>query len=155
MSIVITGASGKLGRRVAELVLEQTSDVILATRSPEALSGLGADVRRADFDDPASLDAAFAGGSRLLLVSLPTIGARVPQQIAAVDAAVRAGVAPHLVHVDRQPGAGEPRGGRGRAPPDRGGDPGQRARVDVPAQQHLRRPAADAARRPRWRPGSS
>jgi NAD(P)H dehydrogenase (quinone) len=92
MSIVITGASGKLGRRVAELVLEQTSDVILTTRSPESLSGLGADVRHADFDDPASLDAAFAGGSRLLLVSLPVIGARVPQQIAAVEAAARAGV---------------------------------------------------------------
>jgi NAD(P)H dehydrogenase (quinone) len=92
MSIVITGASGKLGRRVAELVLEQTSDVILTTRNPQALDGLGGDVRPADFDDPASLDAAFAGGSRLLLVSLPTIGARVPQQLAAVDAAVRAGV---------------------------------------------------------------
>jgi NAD(P)H dehydrogenase (quinone) len=92
MSIVITGASGKLGRRVAELVLEQTSDVILTTRNPQALDGLGGDVRPADFDDPASLDAAFAGGSRLLLVSLPTIGARVPQHLAAVDAAVRAGV---------------------------------------------------------------
>ena len=92
MSIVITGASGQLGRRVAELVLEQTSDVILVTRTPEKLAGLGGDVRRADFDDPASLDAAFAGGSRLLLVSLPTIGARVPQHIAAIDAAVRAGV---------------------------------------------------------------
>jgi NAD(P)H dehydrogenase (quinone) len=92
MSIVITGASGHLGRRVAELVLEQTSDVILATRSPEALSGLGADVRHADFDDPGSLEAAFAGGSRLLLISLPAIGARVPQQLAAVAAAARAGV---------------------------------------------------------------
>ena len=92
MSIVITGASGQLGRRVAELVLEQTADVILATRTPETLSGLAGDVRRADFDDPASLDAAFAGGSRLLLVSLPTIGARVPQHIAAIDAAARAGV---------------------------------------------------------------
>ncbi len=92
MSIVITGASGQLGRRVAELVLEQTSDVILVTRTPETLSGLGGEVRRADFDDPASLDAAFAGGSRLLLISLPTIGARVPQHIAAIDAATRAGV---------------------------------------------------------------
>jgi NAD(P)H dehydrogenase (quinone) len=92
MSIVITGASGQLGRRIAELVLEQTSDVILATRNPEALDGLGGEVRRADFDDPASLDAAFAGGSRLLLVSLPTIGARVPQHVNAVAAAVRAGV---------------------------------------------------------------
>jgi NAD(P)H dehydrogenase (quinone) len=92
MSIVITGASGQLGRRVAELVLERTPDVILLTRHPEALHGLGGDVRRADFDDPGSLDAVFAGGERLLLISLPTIGARVPQHVNAVGAAVRAGV---------------------------------------------------------------
>jgi NAD(P)H dehydrogenase (quinone) len=95
MSIVITGASGQLGRRVAELVLEQTSDVVLATRSPEALAGFaerGAQVRHGDFDDPASLDAAFAGGERLLLVSANVIGTRVAQHLRAIDAAVRAGV---------------------------------------------------------------
>jgi NAD(P)H dehydrogenase (quinone) len=95
MSIVITGASGQLGRRVAELVLEQTSDVVLVTRTPEALAGFaerGAQVRRGDFDDPASLDAAFAGGERLLLVSTNVIGTRVAQHRRAIDAAVRAGV---------------------------------------------------------------
>src|SRR5262245_20401314 len=92
MSIVITGASGHLGRRVAELVLAQTDDVILATRNPEALSGLGGDVRRADFDDPSTLADAFRGGTKLLLISLPVIGARVPQQKAAISAAAEAGV---------------------------------------------------------------
>lgn len=95
MSIVITGASGQLGRRVAELVLEQTSDVVLVTRSPEVLAGFaerGAQVRYGDFDDPESLDAAFAGGERLLLVSTNVIGTRVAQHRRAIDAAVRAGV---------------------------------------------------------------
>ncbi|HWK26589.1 MAG TPA: NAD(P)H-binding protein [Solirubrobacter sp.] len=92
MSLLINGVSGHLGRRVAELVLERTSDVVLLTRTPEAISGLDAEVRFADFDDPSSLDAAFVGGTRMLLVSLPVVGARVPQQKAAIAAAARAGV---------------------------------------------------------------
>src|SRR3712207_8109861 len=51
--IVITGASGQLGRLTAELVLDRvpTSEVILTTRRPESLSDLaerGASVRKAD-----------------------------------------------------------------------------------------------------------
>jgi NAD(P)H dehydrogenase (quinone) len=91
MSIVITGASGQLGRRVAELVLAQTDDVILATRTPDALAGLGGEVRHADFDHPAGLADAFRGATKLLLISLPVIGARVPQHQAAIEAAAAAG----------------------------------------------------------------
>jgi NAD(P)H dehydrogenase (quinone) len=57
-----------------------------------ALAVPGAEVRRGDFDDPAGLAEAFAGGERLLLISGDRIGARVPGQLAAVDAAVAAGV---------------------------------------------------------------
>jgi NAD(P)H dehydrogenase (quinone) len=93
MSIVISGASGPFGRRVTEFLLsDKTEDVVLVTRTPEALHGIDAEIRMGDFDDPATLDAAFAGGERLLLVSLPVIGARVPQHKAAIDAAARAGV---------------------------------------------------------------
>jgi NAD(P)H dehydrogenase (quinone) len=97
MSIVITGASGGLGRRVAELVLERDpqAGLVLVTRSPEKLADLaarGAEVRQGDFDEPASLDAAFAGGRRLLLISTDTVGVRVAQHGNAIDAAVRAGV---------------------------------------------------------------
>ena len=79
MSLIVSGASGQFGRRVAQFLLAaQTPDVVLVTRTPGAVGALGAEVRHADFDDPASLEAAFAGATKLLLVSLPVIGARVP-----------------------------------------------------------------------------
>lgn len=95
MSIVITGASGQFGRAAAEAVLDKTSDVVLVTRTPDAVADLaerGAVVRRGDFDDPSTLPAAFAGGERLLLISTHRAGDRVPQQQAAIDAAAAAGV---------------------------------------------------------------
>ena len=95
--LAITGASGQLGRRTAELVLAQRApgDVILATRTPDALAGLaarGADVRYANFDEPRSLDAAFAGAERLLLISATDLQRRVAQHAAALAAAKAAGV---------------------------------------------------------------
>ena len=74
MRLVITGASGQLGRRVAELVLGAAApaDLILTTRTPEVLASFaarGVAVRQADFAAPETLGAAFAGGERLLLVS--------------------------------------------------------------------------------------
>lgn len=97
MSIVITGASGKLGRLTAEAVAERVSpsEVILVTRSPDAIGDLaerGFVVRKGDFDEPPSLRAAFAGGERLLIISASEIGKRVVQHRAAIDAAVAAGV---------------------------------------------------------------
>jgi NAD(P)H dehydrogenase (quinone) len=97
MTIATTGAAGQLGRLTAEALLERVapSDVVLVTRSPEAIADLaerGAVVRHGDFDDPASLPAAFAGVERLLLISASVIGSRVRQHRAAIDAAVAAGV---------------------------------------------------------------
>jgi NAD(P)H dehydrogenase (quinone) len=97
MSLVITGAAGHLGRRTAELLLGRIDPaaLVLVSRRPGDLSDLaarGADVRAGDFDDPASLDAAFAGGERLLLISTDALGHRVAQHRNAIDAAVRAGV---------------------------------------------------------------
>jgi NAD(P)H dehydrogenase (quinone) len=97
MSIVITGASGKLGRLTAEAVAVKVSpsEVTLVTRTPDALGDFaerGFVVRAGDFDEPPSLRAAFAGGERLLIISASEIGRRVPQHRAAIDAAVAAGV---------------------------------------------------------------
>jgi len=95
--LVVTGASGHLGRRVVELLAAKgATNLIAATRTPEKLAGLpGVTVRKADFSDPASLDAAFAGADRVLIISTDRIdvpGLRIQQHRAAVEAAKRAGV---------------------------------------------------------------
>jgi NAD(P)H dehydrogenase (quinone) len=98
MSIVVTGATGHLGRLVVEALLSRgvPADRIVATgRRIEALADLqarGVTVRRADYTDPESLRAAFTGAEKLLLVSGSEIGRRVPQHRNAVDAAKEAGV---------------------------------------------------------------
>jgi NAD(P)H dehydrogenase (quinone) len=101
MSVIVTGAAGRLGRLVAEQLLERLApeDVVLVTRRPDALreyGARGADVRYGDFDDPASLPDAFAGGRRMLLISTDAVGRRVSQHRAAIDAAAAAGVG-HVV----------------------------------------------------------
>jgi len=100
----VTGAAGHFGRRVTELLLDaQVGTVVAGTRSPERIADLaarGAETRPADFDDPASLDAAFAGVDKLHIVSTDALGmpgVRQRQQLAAVAAAVRAGV-PELLY---------------------------------------------------------
>ncbi|TQM38931.1 NAD(P)H-binding protein [Pseudonocardia cypriaca] len=102
MTIAITGASGSLGRATAELVLKTVDPrgVVLTTRRPENLAdlaGAGAEVRHADFSDPASLTEAFSGVERLLLISTDAVGARVDQHRAAIAAATAAGVG-HIVY---------------------------------------------------------
>ncbi|MFJ7217426.1 NAD(P)H-binding protein [Amycolatopsis sp. NPDC098790] len=98
MSLVITGASGHLGRCAAELLLDtggiDAAEVVLLTRSPDKLGNLaarGAQVRRADFTDPATLPAAFAGATRVLLISVEPVPERVDQHAAAIEAAKGAG----------------------------------------------------------------
>ena len=97
MSIVITGASGHLGRSTAELVLGRVParEVVLTTRHPEELSDLaerGAEVREADFESPETLVGAFEGGEKLLLISTQDLDRRVSQHRAAIEAARVAGV---------------------------------------------------------------
>jgi NAD(P)H dehydrogenase (quinone) len=97
MSIVVGGACGNLGRRVAELLLERISpaELVLSTRTPDALEQLaarGAAVRYADYDHPESLAEAFAGGTSLLLISTGTLDRREAQHKAAIRAAAAAGI---------------------------------------------------------------
>jgi NAD(P)H dehydrogenase (quinone) len=115
VKIVVTGASGQLGRLVAEQLLGRLSaeEVILVTRNPDALAdfaGLGVSVRYGDFDEPASLDGAFSDGQRLLLISTDTIGRRVEQHRAALECAERAGIE-HVVYTSStNPVVGHPVG---------------------------------------------
>lgn len=95
--IIVSGASGSFGRQTAELLIDAVDpgQLILTSRTPDKLADLaarGAQVRFADFDDPASLERAFAGGTRMLLISTARVGSRVGQHINAMNAAVAAGV---------------------------------------------------------------
>lgn len=98
MSIIVTGASGQFGRMAAERLLElnPTEDLVLITRTPDKLADLaerGAEIRRGNFNDPRSLQSAFAGGEQMLLISTLDIGEnRQRQHRNAIDAAVAAGV---------------------------------------------------------------
>lgn len=102
--LLVTGASGQLGRRVVELLLAQDHGPIIATtRTPDSLKELaarGVEVRRADFEDEASLVQAFQGAERALLVSTDALdrpGQRLAQQQRAVRALEAAGVK-HVVY---------------------------------------------------------
>ncbi len=103
-TLLVTGASGQMGQRVLELLLEDNAGTIIAaTRTPEKLADFakrGVIVRHADFDDADSLAAAFAGVDRLLLISTDVMGIpghRIKQHITAVKAAEAAGVK-HVVY---------------------------------------------------------
>jgi len=95
--IVVSGASGQLGRRAVQLLLELVAvdEVVAVSRTPDRAADLGVATRRADFDDPDGLVTAFAGAQRLLLIStgeVRTDGYRVRQHTNAIRAASRAGV---------------------------------------------------------------
>lgn len=98
MSITVTGATGRFGRLAIEALLRRgvpAGQVVAAGRDLTEiadLSGRGVTVRYADYDDPASLRAAFAGADRLLFVSGSEIGRRVPQHQAVITAAAQARV---------------------------------------------------------------
>ncbi|MBL1087699.1 NAD(P)H-binding protein, partial [Streptomyces actinomycinicus] len=96
--IIVTGATGKLGRRTVERLLERVpaDRVGVSVRDPRKardLAGRGVRVRQGSFDDPASLVHSFEGAEQLLLVSLDRTGPQcVSGHRAAIDAAVKAGV---------------------------------------------------------------
>lgn len=97
-TLLVTGANGKLGRHVTELLLDKGgAHVIAASRDTAKLADLaarGAELRHADFDDAASLAEAFKGVDRVLIISTDGLaaGQRLRQHLTAVEAAKAAGV---------------------------------------------------------------
>ena len=103
-TLLVTGASGQLGRSVIDLLLEEGAGKVVAmTRDPAKLAGLagrGVEVRKGDFDDGDTLAAAFAGVDRVLIISTDAVGrpgGRKQHHRTAVEAAVAAGVK-HIVY---------------------------------------------------------
>jgi NAD(P)H dehydrogenase (quinone) len=93
----VTGATGKLGRLVLDEMLRKVApgDVVALARDPAALADYaarGVQVRQADYDDPASLDAALQGVDRVLLISGNAVGQRGRQHGNVIEAAKKNGV---------------------------------------------------------------
>lgn len=98
MKILVTGATGKLGAKVVETLLKSVpaNQLAVSVRNPEKAEGLrarGVEVRQGDFDRPETLDTAFTGIDRLLIISADGDNeTRIRQHGDAIDAAKRAGV---------------------------------------------------------------
>lgn len=98
MSIVVTGATGQLGRLVVSALLEKgvpASDVVALGRDETRLSelaDLGVTTRRVDYADASAVRDALAGADRVLLISGSEVGQRVAQHQSVIDAARDAGV---------------------------------------------------------------
>lgn len=116
--IIVSGASGQLGSLVIEELLKREiapENLILVSRTPntdhlQSYAKRGASVRFGDFTQPESLDEAYRGGTRMLLISINAGGGNRPElHKVAIDAAVRAGVE-HIaytsyVNADRNDGS--------------------------------------------------
>ena len=98
MKMLVTGATGKLGSKIVEKLLETVpaDQLAVSVRNPEkaeALRARGVDVRHGDFDRPETLESAFRGIDRLLIISADGDNeTRIRQHGNAVAAAERAGV---------------------------------------------------------------
>ncbi|MER7748717.1 SDR family oxidoreductase [Streptomyces bacillaris] len=98
MSIVVTGATGELGRLVIDELLATVpaGEIAAVVRDKEKaapLAARGVELRIADYNRPETLAGAFRSGDRVLLISGSEVGKRVAQHTAIVEAAEAAGVA--------------------------------------------------------------
>ncbi|PWI44775.1 SDR family oxidoreductase [Streptomyces sp. ICBB 8177] len=95
--IIVTGATGQLGRRTVERLLTRVpaDRVGVSVRDPRKAQGLadrGVRVRQGSFTDAAGLAHAFEGASQVLIVSVDAMGEEcVRQHRTAIEAAVAAG----------------------------------------------------------------
>ena len=103
--IIISGAAGQLGELTVKELLRRGVDprnLILVSHTPQKLAAyaqMGATVRYGDLYKPETLDKVYAGGTRMLLISIggPSPTSRPLAHKRGFDAAVRAGVR-HIVY---------------------------------------------------------
>ncbi|MFI6341398.1 SDR family oxidoreductase [Streptomyces sp. NPDC050535] len=95
--IIVTGATGQLGRRIVERLLtrvpaDQVGVSVRDPRKAQAFADRGVRVRQGAFTDAAGLAHAFEGASQVLIVSVDKMGDEcVKQHRAAIEGAVAAG----------------------------------------------------------------
>ncbi|GGM42410.1 SDR family oxidoreductase [Microbacterium saperdae] len=98
MTILVTGATGNLGRLIIESLLERGASpqsIVAGVRDVAKaadLSALGVAVAVVDYDQPATIATALEGVDSVVLVSGSEVGRRVTQHQAVIDAAKAAGV---------------------------------------------------------------
>ena len=98
MTILITGATGQLGRLVIDSLIARGADPrsIIAgardTAKAAALADRGVTVVPLDYSEPGSIAAALDGVDTVLLISGSEVGSRTAQHQAVIDAAATAGV---------------------------------------------------------------
>ncbi|WP_144876948.1 SDR family oxidoreductase [Microbacterium sp. 1.5R] len=96
MTILVTGATGQLGRLVIQSLRERGADpesIVAGARDTAKAADLGVRVAHLDYTEPASIAAALDGVDTVLLISGSEVGQRAPQHQAVIDAAKAAGVA--------------------------------------------------------------
>ena len=104
--MILVTTAGKVGSETSRLLGQQGVPVRVIVRNAEkaaALATKGVDVLKGDLEDPASIDAAMQGVSRVVLVSPPV----VQQELNVIDSAVRAGVE-HVVKITAKASADSP-----------------------------------------------
>lgn len=110
--IVVTAASGQLGRLVIQELLKSVpaDQLVAAVRTPEKVSdfvSLGVQVRQIDYNQPSTLAKAFIDAEKVLLISSSEVGSRVPQHenviTAAKDAGVKLVAYTSILHADNSP----------------------------------------------------
>lgn len=93
--IVVTAATGQLGRHVVEGLRQQ--GVKFAAGARNTAADLGVEVRELDYNKPETIESALQGAEKVLLISGSEVGQRVAQHTAVVEAAKKAGVQ-HIVY---------------------------------------------------------
>ncbi len=111
--ILVTGASGHLGRLVIDNLIKRgtpAEQIIAAVRSPKKaqdLAAQGVSVRKADYDNIDTLNAAMTDVKRVVLVSSSEVGQRTAQHKniiqAAKDAAVELLAYTSILDADHSP----------------------------------------------------
>lgn len=95
MTILVTGATGNLGRLIIASLIERGADpqsIVAGARDVAKGADLGVRVVHLDYTQPSSITAALEGVDSMVLVSGSEVGQRVAQHQAVIDAARAAGI---------------------------------------------------------------